>query len=87
MVSNWEQVMIPNKDDIIKIAEFFDFPMDCLINDEIRLDDRKKSSEVKINTSKEGKVKLPDNWISISMIDFIYICTFLGSRLVNRNYS
>lgn len=70
MVSNWEQGMIPNKDDIIKIAEFFDCPIDCLINDEIRWDDRKKSRDVKINTSEVCNVKLPNNWISTAMIGF-----------------
>lgn len=69
-VLKWEQGMIPNKDDIAKIAEFFDCPIDCLINDEIILDERKKSSDVKINTSKKRKINLPDNWISTAMIGF-----------------
>ena len=42
MVYNWEQGMIPDKDDIVKIAEIFDCAIDCLINDEIILDERKK---------------------------------------------
>ena len=48
MVYNWEQGMIPDKDDIVKIAEIFDCPIDCLINDEIILDERKKSKDAKI---------------------------------------
>lgn len=69
-VLKWEQGMIPDKDDIVKIAEFFDCPIDCLINDKIILDERKISSDVKINTSKECKANLPDNWISTAMIGF-----------------
>lgn len=69
-VLKWEQGMIPDKDDIVKIAEFFDCPIDCLINDEIIIDERKISSDVKINTSKECKTKLPENWIPTAMIGF-----------------
>lgn len=69
-VSKWEQGVIPDKDNIVKIAEFFDCSIDYLINNEIILDERKRSSDEKINISQKGKVKLLDNWISISMIIF-----------------
>lgn len=56
MVYNWEQGMIPDKDDIVKIAEIFDCPIYCLINDEIILDERKKSKDAKI-ISKEFRTE------------------------------